>query len=510
MIPNYCQTLVGSIVYPVGDMAFKNVLGTGWLSIVAMGLMAAALMLSLTYMVSKFLQVPKLEAWSRFEMFQLVGTLVLALLLAGWIWGMCAWDMSIFDAFNAGDATHPAHLQYSGAAGADLIASCNSMLNGQLNPNVPDPNDKTKTKQIVTPYCAAQGYLEKLKTRGDDVFQTLLVINSGFSYVTQIRWESRPLGIGYTLEPLAGFQQMQNVFFVTLSGFMVSYLSVLVQMRILDYFLIAVPFFFLPLGLLLRALPPTRQFGGAVMGFALASLFFFPLILVFDDLVVFSYMDQYIAKYTITVEDMQRTQGLNDNTRIASGWQAQDFSDTAKFRTYDDKPGEVVGQDGTTFYVMRIFEQTHDQFVFEDENGKQVVFMDEDGPTGKVWNTYRITPMFEPMTTGNQINDMGGGYLQNPATGKIEKNTRDANQRIIDFFSNPGTDNPLPGNYITISDRSNTLSRTIFPVYRMVMIYFLAAVVLPVVNLLIYIEIAKVLTKLLGAEMDLTNLTRLV
>ena len=519
MIANYCQTLMSSTLAPFSKETFQSVLGTfggatglgpGWSGILLVGVLAAALMLALTYMASKFLQTPKLEAWSRFELFQLVATLVIALLIAGWIWGMCSWDMSIFDAFNAGDATHPAHLMYSGAAKADLLSSCNDMIGSPIP--APDPNDKTKTNDIVTPYCAAQGYLEKMKTRGDDVFQTLLAVNVVFSYTTQIRWESRPLGIGYTLEPLAGFQQLQNVFFVTLSGFLVSYLSVLVQMRILDFFLLAMPWFFLPLGLLMRALPPTRQFGGAVVGFALASLFFYPLILVFNDLVVFSYMDDYIAKHAVTAADIQRTQDLNDNTRIASGWQAQDFSDTAKFRTYDDKPGKVVGQDGTAFNIMQIVAQSHDQLVFKDENGNIVVFTNEDSTLtgGKVWNTYRIVPMFDPMKTGEEINANMGKTQTDPATGKTADNPVPASTRIIEFFSEPGTDSPFPARTITMSDRSGTLSRTIWFPFRMVMIYFLAAVVLPVVNLMIYIEIARVLTKFLGAEMDLTNLTRLI
>jgi len=63
-----------------GSGHFANVLDNslGWMSLVMLGLLCSLFILLLTYMSARFLTLPKLEAWSRFEIFQLVATAVLA------------------------------------------------------------------------------------------------------------------------------------------------------------------------------------------------------------------------------------------------------------------------------------------------------------------------------------------------------------------------------------------------------------------------------------------------
>jgi hypothetical protein len=42
------------------------------------------------------------------------------------------------------------------------------------------------------------------------------------------------------------------------------------------------------------------------------------------------------------------------------------------------------------------------------------------------------------------------------------------------------------------------------------MLYFIAAVVLPVINFAVLAEVARALTHLLGEEIDISNLTRMI
>ena len=208
MIPNYCATLASPGAF--GSADFTSVLGLGgsnWTAVVWLGLLAAGLGLLLVYMLSQWMRLPKLEAWTRFELFQLLATALLTLLLAGWLMGMCNWDASFLD--------HKFFADHQ----ADILSACN----GVVNPNGTGTSVSPVNAQgqpVITPYCVSQYYLESVKNRGDDIFQLLVAVNYGTSYLFRTVWESRPMGIGYTLEPLAGFQQLQNVFLVAVSGFM--------------------------------------------------------------------------------------------------------------------------------------------------------------------------------------------------------------------------------------------------------------------------------------------------
>jgi hypothetical protein len=261
-IPRYCSSLDSAFL---SQSYFENVLGENWFYIVLLAILSLAFFNVLLYFASQFFRIPKLEAWAKFELFQVFANVVLLIFIAAWVYGMCHWDTTFLYKMMEGEN---AQAQIEG-----MISDCG--LSGKE----------------LTPYCAAQSYLERVKTRGDDIFQVLIGINYILSYIFKVTWNSSPMGIGYAIEPLAGLQQLMNVFLVAISGFVLSYISLLVQMRVLDFFLIAMPYYFIPLGILMRSFAPTREFGGAVLGFAIASLLFYPIILVMDDLLVYSSFD---------------------------------------------------------------------------------------------------------------------------------------------------------------------------------------------------------------------------
>jgi len=57
---------------------------------------------------------------------------------------------------------------------------------------------------------------------------------------------------------------------------------------------------------------------------------------------------------------------------------------------------------------------------------------------------------------------------------------------------------------------SKRLTTTLLWPFSILIVYAMAAVLLPIINFLVYIEIARGLSKTLGAEMDLSNLTRMI
>lgn len=476
MIANYCQTLTGAGFTASG---FPNLLGLGWLSVVALGLVVSALGLVMAYLVSQWLRLPKLEAWTRFELFQLAATAVLAALIAWMVWGMCHFDASILSKDL-----------YGGSGGAAIMAACSTPAHGTVQA-------ASGGTPIVTPYCIAQNFLYKLKQRGDDVFQLLISLNYGFSLLFKTVWESRPMGIGYTLEPLAGFQQLQNVFLVAVSGFMVAYMSVLIQMRVLDFMLLAVPYFFLPLGLLLRALPPSREFGGAIVGFGMASLLFLPLILAMNDVVVYSSLEGVFAPVQKANAEFAK---LQENTLVGTLDPAVTPLDQIKEgQTITGSSGTISGADGGPLTVASVLQAQADSAQFTGTDGR----------------TYQATKIAEHEASvvrlGQSFNpdlmDRSRDQLTNtqaPPAGTTATQPADSSASAMSMYFVNGqrsTNN---------STMLQTLTDAFFTIVNVVMIYFVAAVLLPIINFVIYLEVARTLTKLLGTEMDLSNLARLI
>jgi hypothetical protein len=487
-LPNYCQTLATNSGLSPFD--FHGILGeANWTGVVWLGLLASMGGLALVYALSQWLRLPKLEAWTKFEMFQLLATGILAVLLAGWVFGMCHWDASILSKT----------LYQDSAAHADLVSDCTGVVGGTVN------MVGTKGQDIITPFCVAQHYLTKVKARGDDIFQLLITVNYGTSYLFKTVWESRPLGIGYTLEPLAGFQQLQNVFLVAVSGFTVSYLSVLIQMRILDFFLLAVPYYFLPLGLLLRAFPPTREFGGAIVGFGIASLLFYPLILVMNDVVVYSSLESVTKPIDTVLAAMDQgdvligTFNAKDNPlgKITEGQRltvsGQDILVQRILILREPDLLEFTGTDGQTVGQTYLV-QSDGQLATMWLKGKSI------DPAGG-WNidnvlgSYRNDQAYDPALKEGNLRTGAGA----PVGGEPALSGHDLNRTVAYF-----TDRSDAPGWV------QTLTGWIFGALNPVMIYFIVGVMLPLINFMIYIEVAKALTKILGTEMDLSNLSRLI
>ncbi|MFH0927354.1 MAG: hypothetical protein V1822_02130 [Candidatus Micrarchaeota archaeon] len=413
-IPTYCRSLDSAFT----QTSFENALGGDWLALVFLGLLGMVFLLSLIYMAAQIFRFPKMEAWARFELFQVLATAVIAIMVAGSLYWMCHFDVTFMYGPNGGASQKLIEESKAdcGMAGADEF----------------------------TPYCAAQGFLGKLETRGRDMAQILIAINYVLSYMFSVIWNSSPMGIGFAVEPLAGFNQIMNVFLVAVSGFVLSYLTVLVQMRVLDYFLIAIPFYFLPLGLLLRTFAPTREFGGAVVGFSVASLFFYPMLLVLNDAAIFAPFDAFV----------------NNSGVLANSFYSGDESAYAKYTgSMADVSQSIMG------------------------NGIQ------------------------PLEGGQQMDENFGIYdgVDRSGLPVEDGGGRDISQ-VSKFFTEPDPDTQ---NSI-IGGRTWELSETIFWPYQLIFVYSIAAVVLPIINFVVYIEIARELTHLFGVQMDLTNLTRLI
>ena len=449
---DYCRTLLFS------PDAIPNVLGGSWMHVLFLGLLASAFLMVVAYMISRALRIPRLEGWTRHEFFQILATAGLALFAVILIGGMCTWDVSFL---------------YGGL--------------GQSPPACTQVTPQGKT--VATPYCAAQSYLSKLKARGEVLFTALIGINGAMSYLFRIAWESRPLGIGYTVEPLAGLQQIHNVFLVGVSGFLIAYLTILIQMRILDYLMAAVPFYFIPLGFLLRCFAPSREFGGALIGFSIASLLFFPIILVMNDLIVYTSLDAI--------------------TNSAPDVNAQLYGSDALLGTLPSglgldsiAPGAALNGAGGGVSVSQVVGRQGDQVLFVGSDGARYSAQRQGGTV----SIYRLRGTIDPAGGGAALNMYWGMYDSQPqADGTWTPRTASTGTPIR-YFTDP---DPSAANQM-VSLRSDKMASAMIWPTQVIMVFSIAAVLLPIINFMIYIEIARELSRLMGTEMDLSNLTRMI
>jgi hypothetical protein len=365
-----------------------GVLGAGWIPLVLLALLCSLLALSAIYILSKILggsgipassapsagmgmaypgmtQSSALNAWVKFEFFQLFATATLVVLTSSVIiFGMCSFDMSFLD--NSLTSHYVSHV--SGHEGEPL-----NML------------------QIV------ENYFDDLEGVGYMLFGFLMAVVGYINFIARLALTSHPLGVGFSESPLESLLQLNNLIFMMVSGFVISFLSLNLQLRMMEYISVAALYYMFPFGIFFRAFEPTRAFGGTLMGLAIALFLFYPMLLVFNDFMIYG-----------AITDV--TQEMNNSGMLA----------------------------GANANLSQITSLTH--------------------------GTDSITS---------------------------------ANTAVL--MTKVGTGNVASG----ITTETTWLLKPL-------MLYFIAAIILPVINFTILVEIARGLTKTLGEEVDVTNLTRLI
>jgi len=326
-------------------------LGSDWLLLSVLALVISTLALTLVYMFANFMRNAQLIGWSKFELFQVFGTAVILVFFIFSLWGMCTFDMSFLDK------------RFS-------------------------PQDNM--------YKIIDEYFSKLQDVGYLIFYMIMWVTKWLTFLSRVQITSSPLGVGSNENPLESMSQLNSLVFIMLSGFITSFLLLQLQMRMLDYLAFACIGYLFPMGIFLRCFEPTRSFGGTLLGLSIALFLFYPIIMVFNDYLMYSSIDDLATEQRLALQSAENN--------AASGSQP---------------------------------------------NGQQV--SDQAGT------------ILDPQNGGKGYNSFSGGI-----TGGVL------------FLLKP------------------------------IMVYFIAAVVLPVINFIVLVEITRGATAFLGDEIDVSNLTRLI
>jgi len=219
-----------------------NPLGCGgmwdWAALSGVALSVSGVLLAFLYVWSVLFRNSQMEASVRQELYELVFTAFIVVLLFG------------------------------------VVGSMHSMQLRYFLPSNMIPADVSPEMNV---YQATALYYV---TVGEDMEGWLnlnYVFNMYIDQMASITPYARPLGVGLVASPMAGFaspikQLLYNMSVAISVAFIINYAQLFVYLFALEAFLR----YYLPVGILLRSFTPTRRLGGTIIGVAATFLFVFP------------------------------------------------------------------------------------------------------------------------------------------------------------------------------------------------------------------------------------------
>jgi len=247
IVGNATSILAGNVASGPGGV----VLGSDWLLLSVLALVVSTLALAILYMFASFLRNTQLITWTKFELFQVFGTAAILVFFGTTLLGICTFDMS------------------------------------WLDPRYPPG---------INMYQIIDEYFAKLEEVGYLLFGYIMYISKILTYMSRLTVLSSPLGVGSNENPLETMGQLNSLIFVMMSGFTTSFLMLQLQMRMLDYLAFACLGFLFPFGIFLRGFEPTRSFGGTLLGLSVSFFLFYPILMVFNDYVMYSQISDLAAE----------------------------------------------------------------------------------------------------------------------------------------------------------------------------------------------------------------------
>jgi len=222
-----------------------------WEAVCFLALTTMATLFGLLYMASEVFRVPQMQAWVKFELFQLFATAFIVIMIVAIVSGMCS-------------------------VKSDWVTNKSADANKSM-------------------FDGAKDYLFWLRNQAAKTWSYVAFINGIIQRLANITWVDRPAGFGYAITPSAGFTVYSSGASIAFSSLMLVMLTTIAQINVLQYIYIAFPGILLPLGVLFRCIAPTRQFGGMLLGLTVGFFLLYPMLLLLNDAVTRPVIDSYLG-----------------------------------------------------------------------------------------------------------------------------------------------------------------------------------------------------------------------
>lgn len=222
-----------------GAGGFSGPFISQWIVLSVIAIFISLAILIIIYFTGKLTQNVKANVWVKAELYQLIMTAIIVVMLGTMANSMCL--------------INPNHI---------------------LPPRVGGYEDNM--------FSQAANYLQSLRTKS---YVTLLV-------TTLVAWVIGFAGsftINYLVisaSPLSGLNGITTVLSTGQTMLFTTMALIVVQEVLLHYAMTAMIGIYLPLGIFLRCFEPTRKFGGTLLALAIGLSIFYPIILTFNDIAI--------------------------------------------------------------------------------------------------------------------------------------------------------------------------------------------------------------------------------
>ncbi len=230
--------IVQNTACPPSAGAFQQFL-CGWQGTMVLALTVSAVFLAAFYILSVLMRNEGLKGFVKLEVSELFVTVVLVMILLG-------------------------------AMGAVSDLPFGSLVSSSKLPGVTDS---------ASIYNVTDTYFNTLGDLIPYFLETDYVLGVMVDSFASVQSQPRPMGVGIVAPPFAGLASPIKQLLYSMSNalaiaFVVNYAQLYVFLFMLEGSL----HYYIPLGIILRSLTPTRRIGGALIGLGVSFLFVFPVI----------------------------------------------------------------------------------------------------------------------------------------------------------------------------------------------------------------------------------------
>ena len=219
-----------------------------WIRICIFALFLSMLVVALAYMYGSVVRSPETLAWCKVEIYQIAMTGLMVAGLIGFVYTVAAIDTS----FMGIGCTLPAAIGESATISLGSTgAGCNM-------------------------FDLSMVYLKWMRQQTWITYQRVWLIYQKYASQTAISDGAALGGIGPQLQPMAWLQPVLSYTTLILNFIVPALVTIMALIEIMRYIQFGMLNIILPVGVVCRCFGPLRNFGGTLMGMAIALFVFFP------------------------------------------------------------------------------------------------------------------------------------------------------------------------------------------------------------------------------------------
>ncbi|MDO8339675.1 MAG: hypothetical protein Q7T16_03385 [Candidatus Burarchaeum sp.] len=222
-----------------------------WVGICIFALFLSMLVVALAYMYGSAVRSPETLAWCKVEIYQIAMTALVVAGLVSIVWTIAAIDTSVIGM----QCTLPAPSAQPGEPAATQLDSAGAGCN-------------MFDLSIV--------YLKWIRQQTWITYQRFLLIYQKYAFQTSITYGAALGGIGPQMSPMAWLQPVISYLTLQLNFIAPALVTIIALIEIMRYVQFGMLNIILPVGVVCRCFGPLRNFGGSLMGMAIALFLFFP------------------------------------------------------------------------------------------------------------------------------------------------------------------------------------------------------------------------------------------